>query len=174
MKQCRDLLKRVADIHDARYPTTGMAKFWVIEALFRAGLANKALDDIRDYYGSMLDQGATSTWERLDLQAGSPPIENHPVSLCHGWGAGPAYHLPAYALGIKPSSERRSRLRISPSLGDLDWAEGGTALSEGELFVRWEQRDSLRGYLEIPDGVEVVVAANSNELRLGPGKHRID
>lgn len=48
------------------------------------------LEDIRDKYGYMLEQGATTFWETkkgwMDFDGAG--------SLCHGWSAIPAYYLP--------------------------------------------------------------------------------
>ncbi len=42
--------------------------YYVLEALADAGKHNAALKMIRDYWGGMLDLGATTFWEEFDLQ----------------------------------------------------------------------------------------------------------
>ena len=53
------------------------------------------LDDIKQKYGYMLKNGATTFWEVLD-------IGNNPVwSLCHGWSAMPVYYLTKLTKGVE-------------------------------------------------------------------------
>ena len=46
------------------------------------------LDDIREKYGYMLEQGATSFWETMEGEAAF----HYAGSLCHGWSAMPIYY----------------------------------------------------------------------------------
>ena len=60
------------------------------DALLAADPNNKdfILNEIREQYGYMLDQGATSFWETIK---GDADFSNA-GSLCHGWSALPAYY----------------------------------------------------------------------------------
>ena len=51
-------------------------------------LGKEILTEIREVYGAMLEQGATSVWETAE---GASAFENA-GSLCHGWSAVPIYY----------------------------------------------------------------------------------
>ena len=50
--------------------------YYMLEALAMAHMYETALDIIRDYWGGMLDMGATTFWEdfNLDWTVGAAPI----------------------------------------------------------------------------------------------------
>lgn len=170
----KDLIARVLAYKEARRPCCGMSEFWTQEALFRSGFTQEALKEMRRYYGYMLNEGATTTWERLYSTGTEKRGQEHPTSRCHGWSAGPAFHLPAHILGISPSGQGWKQLIIKPSLGDLEWAEGSVTIPEcGNLFIHWEAGEQIRGYMEIPEGVTVDVVLDKI-ITLSPGKHTVN
>ena len=63
---------------------------FVYDALLAADKENKdfVLADIREKYGYMLENGATSFWETIVGEADF----NKAGSLCHGWSAMPIYY----------------------------------------------------------------------------------
>lgn len=150
--------------------------YFMLEAMSAADENRRALDTVRDYWGAMLDVGATSFWEdfKLSWTNNCFRIDELPVagkkdihgdygefcykgfrhSLCHGWSAGPAAWLINHVLGIRPTSVGCKTYEVKPFLGDLEWAEGSMALPDGRFaFVRVE-----RG----ADGKPVV---RTNEIR---------
>ena len=155
--------------------------YYMLEAMSAAGENQRALDTVRDYWGGMLDMGATSFWEDFNLAwtNGCFRIDEPPVagkkdihgdfgefcykgfrhSLCHGWSGGPAAWCIRHILGIRPMEPGCGKVEVSPFLGDLDWAEGAMALPDGrKIKVRVEKQPD-GGFLtkvDAPDGVEVV------------------
>ena len=134
----------------------------------------------RNYWGAMLDMGATSYWEGFDVGWTNNcfRIDELPVagredvhgdrgefcypgfrnSLCHGWGAGPAAWCINRVLGIRPLDVGCRTVEVKPALGDLAWAEGAMALPDGKAVrVRAERRadGSLDVKVDAPDGVKV-------------------
>ena len=155
--------------------------YYMIEAISAAGEQQRALDTVRDYWGGMLDVGATSFWEDFDLAWTNNcfRIDELPVpsktdihgdygkycykgfrhSLCHGWAAGPAAWCFRRVLGIEILEPGCKRLRINPALGDLDWAEGAMALPTGEAIkVRVHRSQSGAPTVEVEKPDWVVVA----------------
>lgn len=154
----RQMFGNLARHGGLRKELVGMAKFYIHSALMRSGMTAEALDDIRAYYGRMLEHDATTCWELCDQAApdgGVTPLN----SRCHGWTAGPAYLFPAHLLGVQPAAPGFTRVRIAPDLAGLDWVEGVVPLPLGDLKIRWERGERLRGSITLPRGV-------SGELRL--------
>jgi len=150
---------------------------YVLEALAKAGEIDGALDLIRDYWGGMLDLGATTFWEDFDLawtgNAGRidelvPPnrqdihgdfggycYEGFRHSLCHGWASGPTSWLSRHVLGVTPLEPGFTRARIEPRLGSLAWAEGAYPTPHGPIHVRHERRPDGGVVSEVraPEGI---------------------
>ncbi|WBL23365.1 alpha-L-rhamnosidase-related protein [Zunongwangia sp. HRR-M8] len=120
--------------------TTPYMRFYELEALCAIGEQEYVLDEIRDYWGGMLDLGATSFWEKYDP---SDEGEQHlsmygrpyGKSLCHAWGASPIYLFGKYYLGVKPTAPGYAQYEIRPNLGGLDWIEGKVPTPSGEIEI---------------------------------------
>ena len=155
--------------------------YFVLEAMSKAGASQRALETARDYWGGMLDMGATSYWENFDVSWTNNcfRIDELPVpgkrdihgdfgefcypgfrhSLCHGWGCGPAAWCIGRILGIRSLDVGCHTVEVKPFLGDLAWAEGAMALPDGRAVkVRAERRadGSLDVRVDAPDGVRIV------------------
>jgi len=117
---------------------TPYMRFYELEALCALGEQKFVLDEIRDYWGSMLDLGATSFWEKYDpKQSGKEHLEMYGrpygKSLCHAWGASPIYLFGRYYLGVEPTSPGYSEYKIKPNLGGLKWMEGNVPTPNGSV-----------------------------------------
>lgn len=137
-----------------RRPMAGFMEYWLLTAWFEAGLAREALAEMRDYWGQMLRNGATTTWEIVDRRV--PGLDKIVVggrSHCHGWSAGPAHLLPAKVLGITPTAPGFAEVAVRPMLGDLAWAEGEVPTPHGTIRARWNAGARLTGEVELPAGV---------------------
>ena len=154
--------------------------YYMLEAMSAAGEGRRALDTVRDYWGAMLDMGATSFWEdfnvawtnnatRLDAlpEAGKKDIHGdfgefcypgYRHSLCHGWSAGPAAWCINRVLGLEALDAGCRTVRVKPFLGDLAWAEGALATPRGPVRVRHERRadGTVATKVEAPRGVVIV------------------
>ena len=104
---------------------------YVLDVMAKMNHRREAIRWIREYWGGMIDEGATSFWESYDPQW--PKLDFHSslqadfrtgyfTSLAHGWASGPAYWLIEQVLGIVPTAEGFSKVSIRPDLIDLDWA----------------------------------------------------
>ena len=162
----------------------GVSTFYgynMLEAMNLAGQGQRALDTVRDYWGGMLDMGATSFWEDFNLAwtNNACRIDEMPAvgkkdihgdygefcykgfrhSLCHGWSCGPAAWCVNHILGIRPIDVGCKTVEVKPFLGDLNWAEGAMALPTGEAVrVRVEKKadGTLAVSVAAPDWVKVV------------------
>nr|MCR5751409.1 alpha-L-rhamnosidase [Kiritimatiellia bacterium] len=152
--------------------------YYILEAMSAAGENSRALDTVRDYWGGMLDMGATSFWEDFSLSWTNnvTRLDEMPVpgkkdihgdfgefcyrgfrhSLCHGWSAGPAAWCIAHVLGLEATGVGGRKVRVKPFLGDLEWAEGALPTALGVVRVRHERRPdgSIATKIDAPPGVE--------------------
>ncbi len=76
-------------------------------ALARLGDVQYMLNRVKDYWGGMLGQGATTFWEAYNPnQQGKEKYSfygrPYAKSLCHAWSAGPAAFLPSEIFGLLP------------------------------------------------------------------------
>jgi len=155
--------------------------YYMLEAMSAAGQGQRALDTVRDYWGGMLDVGATSFWEDFNLSWTNDcfRIDELPIagmkdvhgdygeycykgfrhSLCHGWSAGPVAWCINNILGIRAQGIGCRSVVVKPFLGDLNWAEGAMALPDGRA-VRVRVKKLIDGSfetkVEAPDDVTVL------------------
>lgn len=61
-------------------------------------------------------------------------------SWCHGWSADPP-GLPAFGLGVRPTSPGWKTVLVDPHPGQLQWAEGTVPKPYGNIGVKWELHD---------------------------------
>jgi len=120
--------------------TTPYMRFYELEALCAMGEQKFVLDEIRDYWGGMLENDATSFWEKYDpKQIGKEHLEMYGrpygKSLCHAWGASPIYLFGKYYLGVKPTSAGYKTYEVTPNLGGLKWMEGKVPTPNGDVSI---------------------------------------
>lgn len=125
---------------DALKITTPYMRFYELEALCALGEQTHVLKEIRDYWGGMLDLGATSFWEKYNPnEKGTEHLAMYGrpfgKSLCHAWGASPIYLLGKYYLGVKPEKEGYKEFSIRPVLGDLQYMEGSVPTPNGDIKI---------------------------------------
>jgi hypothetical protein len=78
--------KAVKKLTNNLYTSDPFSESWVIEWLIKTGQKNLALTTLRNYWGGMINDGATSIYEYYN------PIKHlDPTSYSHAWGCGPIY-----------------------------------------------------------------------------------
>lgn len=154
--------------------------YYMIEAMSAANENQRALDTVRDYWGGMLDMGATSFWEDFNLAwtNNATRLDEMPVhgkkdihgdfgefcypgyrhSFCHGWSSGPAAWIIHHVLGIESLEPGGKTVRVKPFLGDLKWAEGSMPVASGIVKVRHERLadGTIKSDISAPPGVKIV------------------
>lgn len=120
--------------------TTPYMRFYELEALCRQGMQQEVLKEIKDYWGGMLKEGATSFWEKYNpSDSGTEHLamygRPYGKSLCHAWGASPIYLLGKYYLGVEPVKAGYEEFSITPKLGGLKWMEGKVPTPNGEISL---------------------------------------
>lgn len=120
--------------------TTPYMRFYELEALCITGHHDYVMKEIKDYWGGMLREGATSFWEKYNPEehgAEHLAMYGRPYgkSLCHAWGASPLYLLGRYFLGVKPTRTGYTEFEVKPVLGGLEWMEGDVPTPRGLIHV---------------------------------------
>jgi hypothetical protein len=118
--------------------TTPYMRFYELEALCAMGEQRYVLNEMKNYWGGMLNLGATTFWE--EYNPAKKGAEHYAMygrefgkSLCHAWGASPIYLLGKYYLGIKPLSPGYETYLVEPNLGGLEWMQGKVPTPGGEV-----------------------------------------
>ncbi len=154
--------------------------YYMLSARAQAGDYQGAIDNIREYWGSMLDLGATTFWEdfdiewmknanRIDEPIAKGKIDIHSSyggycyvgfrhSFCHGWASGPTSWLSENVLGVKIVKPGCKVIKIEPHLGDLLWVEGTFPTPFGVIKIRHDKMPDghIKSKIKAPHGVEVL------------------
>jgi hypothetical protein len=154
--------------------------YYMLQAKAKAGDYQGAMDNIKEYWGAMINLGATTFWEdfNLDWLPGAGRIDELPEdgkvdihksygdhcykgyrhSFCHGWASGPTAWLSEYVLGVKVIEPGCKKVKIEPHLGDLRWVEGTYPTPYGPIKVRHEKASDGKVITTVgaPDEVEIV------------------
>ena len=152
----------------------------MLQSLAKAGKIAEAQQIINDYWGGMLELGATSFWEdfnmewtenagRIDELPQAGKIDIHSTygdycyvklrhSLCHGWASGPTPWLTENVLGVKVLEPGCKKVKIEPNLGTLKWVKGTYPTPYGVINIEHKLNDKgkIESKIEAPDGVEIV------------------
>lgn len=116
--------------------------FYILKAIFLSGGKKESISLMKEYYGAMLELGATTFWEDFDISwkknvfgINELPVDNKKDihgdfgkycylgfrhSLCHGWSSGPVAFITKYIAGIDDSKIEEDIIYIKPYLGDLN------------------------------------------------------
>lgn len=190
LKQAASLMA-IADILDAKQAcdevvsvdgAKGFSTFYgyyMLQAQALAGEYEIAMDIIRQFWGGMLDMGATTFWEDFNLDwldnaarideitpEGKKDIHGdygaycylgYRHSFCHGWSAGPTAWLSEHVLGIKVLEPGCRVIKIEPNLGDLEWVEGTFPTPYGVVEIKHTKKPDGRisSKIKVPKGVKI-------------------
>ena len=154
--------------------------YYMLQAMAKAGNYEGAMEMIRNYWGAMLDLGATSFWEDFDIDwmenaaridelvpegkvdvhrdKGAYCYVGYRHSFCHGWASGPTAWLSQHILGVEILEPGCRKVRITPHLGDLEWVEGRFPTPYGEIEIahRKSADGKIVSKVKAPKGVKVV------------------
>ena len=162
-------------VKDGAHGFSTFLSYYILSAIADAGRADKAVELMKEYYGGMLDMGATSFWEDFDLNwmENSAPIDRLPRegerdihgdfgkhcyvgfrhSLCHGWSCGPVSFLIKKLAGIEPLEPGCRKVRVAPADAGLDWYEIKYPTPFGCIEVSWR---GGKFAVKAPEQIEIV------------------
>lgn len=94
-EEAADLMGRSGQFMDGFPMATPYMHHYYIMALLHAGLTEKAVGHLKEYWGGMIEAGADTFWESWDPgdPDGSPYGGSIINSFCHGWSCTPVYIL---------------------------------------------------------------------------------
>ena len=154
--------------------------YYMLEAMAKAGNYQGAMDIISEYWGAMLDLGATTFWEdfnidwmenaaRIDELVPEGKVDVHSSyggycyvgfrhSFCHGWASGPTAWLSRYVLGVQVLEPGCRKVKIEPHLGHLNRVEGSFPTPYGVIRIKHEKQANgkVLSDIQVPEGVELV------------------
>ena len=154
--------------------------YYMLEAMAKAGNYQGAMDIISEYWGAMLDLGATTFWEdfnvdwtrnaaRIDELVPDGKVDIHRTygdycykgfrhSLCHGWASGPTAWLSRYVLGVQVLEPGCKKVKIEPHLGNLEWVEGTFPTPMGVIVIKHtkDANGKILSDIKAPVGVEII------------------
>jgi len=163
--------------------TTPYMRFYELASLCAMGRQTEVMKEMKDYWGGMLKEGATSFWEKYNPdEKGAQHLamygRPYGKSLCHAWGASPIYLLGKYYLGVSPVKPGYEEFSIKPCLGGLKWIDGKVPTPHGDIHVYMNKKeirvkaDSGTGYLYL-DSKHVPRCADTTVEALGARKYRV-
>lgn len=173
-----ELAKRLIDGGSKGFST--FMTYFLLGAIAESGKTDDAVRIAKEYYGAMLDKGATAFWEDFNIEwvNGTGRIDEFPSadeddihgdrgdycykgfrhSLCHGWSSGVVGFLTKYVLGVTVLSAGCKEVRIKPFLPcGINKVEGAYPTPYGIIKIKAERVDGkVVSKIDAPSEVEIV------------------
>ncbi len=155
--------------------------YYMLNARAMAGDYQGAINNIREYWGAMLDLGATTFWEDFDIDwaknaarideivpEGTVDIHKTYGAYCykqfrhsfsHGWASGPTSWLSEHVLGVSVLEPGCKKIKLEPHLGDLQWVKGTFPTPSGVVEIEHQKTadSKIKTTYKAPKGVKVIV-----------------
>lgn len=162
--------------------------YYVLSAMSRAAGTADALNVMKEYYGGMLEKGATSFWEDFDVDwiDESGRIDELPRdgqkdihgdygkycytgfrhSLCHGWSCGPIQFLSERVLGVCVTDVGCKKITVAPNLCGLSYVNGKFPTPYGVVDIRHEATaDGVKTNIIAPKKIEFSLIGCKAEIK---------
>ena len=165
---------------------TPYMKLYELCAQAELGNMEQVLDYMNFYWGGMLDQGATTFWEKyVPSQKGAEVYEmygrKYGKSLCHSWGAGPLYLLGKYVVGLSPLDSAYEEYKLKPYLSKLKFKtllpvnDGSISVeyTGGCLKIKSLEKDGVLIANENMDVTNLVYSEQKGGYILSRGKEHV-
>ena len=162
-----------------------------MRAISKGGYTAEAITIMREYWGAMLDLGATTFWEDFDMDwvtektvgidkivpdgmidvhgdFGKFCYKGFRHSLCHGWASGPTSFLSQTVTGIEILEPGCRSVSINPDLGGLEYIKTKYPTPYGVIEVEAE-KGTDKPKIILPEGVKRCnVNGNVKKIRVNP------
>lgn len=160
-------------LRDGANGLTTFMSYFILSAIADCCGTVQALGVMKEYFGGMLDWGATTFWENFDLSwldnsgrideltpdgkkdlhgdFGEHCYVGFRHSLCHGWSCGAVQFLTERVLGVQ--FENCFKIAICPDLGNLTFAQGVVPTACGNLQIEVVREDGKNFFrVTLPNG----------------------
>lgn len=147
---------------------------YVLEALFKMGYADFALERMKSRYAQMLAYDYTTLFEGWGI--GDQGFGGGTIN--HAWSGGPLTVLCQYLCGIEPTAPGFRRFDVKPRLGILKTASASLETNYGMIRVSIS-RKSVKARvaslaIDVPEGTSAtVIAANGKPKVLSAGAYSL-
>ncbi|MBQ2915891.1 MAG: alpha-L-rhamnosidase [Clostridia bacterium] len=145
-----------------------------------AGNYKGALDAMKEYWGAMLDLGATTFWEdfnidwaenaaRIDEITPEGKVDVHGSyggycyvgyrhSFCHGWASGPVPYITRFVLGIEILEPACRKIRIRPNMSGLKHIKASYPTPFGNINIQLDEAPdgTINKIVDAPAEIEIV------------------
>lgn len=172
-----ELLRQIKE-DDYAMPTGIYGNKYLIPALCEAGSGDTALEILfnrrHTSFGTMLDDGATSLWEGLEMKF-SQPRERHTSSYNHPMHSGFAYFYYAYIGGIRPLKPGFSEFLIEPCFFEgITSAEVTHESPYGKIGVSYCRANGETDFtLTVPENTTARFRFMNESRELSSGTHHL-
>ena len=160
---------------------TTFLNYFIFKAMAKMNKFDEAEAMIREYYGKMLDLGATTFWEDFDVEwfENANRIDELPQSgktdphgdkgrfcytgyrhsFCHGWASGVLAYMTEYIAGIRPVDGKPDEYELDPHLGSLNFIKAVYPTLKGNIVAEIKKAPdgSYIKNLTAPNGIKVTV-----------------
>ena len=160
---------------------TTFLNYFIFKAMAKMNKFDEAEAMIREYYGKMLDLGATTFWEDFDVEwfENANRIDEMPQSgktdphgdrgrfcytgyrhsFCHGWASGVLAYMTEYIAGIRPVDGKPDEYEFAPHLGSLNFIKAVYPTLKGNIVAEIKKAPdgSYIKNLTAPNGIKVTV-----------------
>lgn len=159
--------------------------YYILHALCVSDGKTEAVRLLKEYFGYMLDLGATTFWEEFKTEwaehacaidviskegeqdihgdFGENCYKGYRRSLCHGWSAGAVPLLLHDILGVQILEPGFKKVKITPCLGNLCWMKGNVPTPFGVIKVIVSKHDG-KEQIEVsaPSEIEILTENDSS------------
>ena len=154
--------------------------YFISKALTENGYVQEAFDNNLQYYGGMLQMGATSFWEGFEVEwmenackiterpqkgqrevhgdFGKPCYVGYRNSLCHGWSCGVLAFLIETVVGFRICDNDCTKFTLQPNMCGLKHISCKIPTVKGIVEIELTQKEnSVITKLNIPEGLTQVM-----------------
>ena len=153
--------------------------YYILHALCVSDGKTEAVRLLKEYFGYMLDLGATTFWEEFKTEwaehacaidviskegeqdihgdFGENCYKGYRRSLCHGWSAGAVPLLLHDILGVQILEPGFKKVKITPCLGNLCWMKGNVPTPFGVIKVKVSKQEGKEKIeVSVPSEIEIL------------------
>ena len=147
---------------------------YVLEALFKMGHADYAIERMKSRYAKMLAYDYTTLFEGWGI--GSEGFGGGTIN--HAWSGGPLTILSQKLCGIEPTAPGFKTFELKPQMGTLKTASASLETNYGMISVSLSRKSAKAKVasltIEVPEGTTATVTASNGKPKvLGAGTYSL-